>query len=26
VIVLAEDGTTQYKVSPQLLTPLHEVK
>ncbi|XOZ34855.1 hypothetical protein ACMDCT_06395 [Halomonadaceae bacterium KBTZ08] len=26
VIVLAEDGTTQYKVSPELLTPLHEVK
>lgn len=26
VIVLAEDGTKQYKVSPELLKPLHEVK
>lgn len=26
VIVLAEDGTKQYKVSPELLKPLHDVK
>ena len=26
VIVLAENGTTQYKISPELLKPLHEVK
>jgi len=26
VIVLAEDGAKQYKVSPELLKPLHEVK
>ena len=26
VIVLAEDGTKQYKVSPELLRPLHNVK
>lgn len=26
VIVLAEDGTKQYKVSPELLRPLRDVK
>lgn len=26
VIVLGEDGTKQYKVSPELLRPLHDVK
>jgi len=26
VIVVAEDGTKQYKVSPELLRPLHDVK
>ena len=26
VIVLAEDGRTQYKVSPELLRPLHDVR
>jgi hypothetical protein len=26
VIVLAEDGSKQYKVSPTLLRPLHDVK